>query len=330
VVAYASKRRIPPMKTLDVIQPHPTWNVVDPSKLTEYMRCPRKYFYRYVLGWASEYPNNHLIFGSSWHLGAEHLLRNGYTTGTLYEASRLFLAHYRKHFDESTDGLFIPKDPTTALQALADYAHKFQRDSVEYDTLHTEIGGVVSVSPEHTLYFKIDAILKDRETGKVLFLDHKTSQRKFYDWGEHWIMSTQMLTYTHVLNCLYPQAEIEGGKVRCTFFYKAKDAEFDEATISKTPNQMNAWLSRVRSWMGELDQNMVGLLEEDSPSKDVMESFPMNDTSCFSFGQKCTYFDLCNSWSNPLQHSQDPPIGMKQEHWDPRDNEVIREKVDLT
>jgi hypothetical protein len=133
-----------------------------------------------------------------------------------------------------------------------------------------------------------------------------------------------------VLHCLYPKAEIEGGKVRCTFFYKAKNAEFDEVLIAKTSSQMNSWLSRAKSWMNALEYELSYLVEEDSPSKDVMDSFPMNDTSCFDFGKKCEYFDLCNSWSNPLQHVGDPPIGMKQEYWDPRDNEVIREKVDLT
>jgi hypothetical protein len=318
------------MKTLDVIQPHTTWDVVDPTKLTEYMRCPRKYFYRYILGWQSEYPNNHLVFGSAWHLSMEHLLREGYTTDTLYEASKLFVEHYRKYFDSSTDGLFEPKDPSNALKALANYTLRFQSDSRIYETLWTEIGGVVSISSDHVLYFKMDAILKDRDTKKILFMDHKTSQKKYYDWGEHWIMSTQMLTYTHVLNCLYPKEEIEGGNIRCSFFYKAKDAEFDSALIQKSPNQMNSWLTRVNKWMNLLEKDKNCLIDEDNPSRSAMHSFPMNDTSCFSFGQKCTYFDLCNSWSNPLQHADEPPIGIKVERWDPRENPTIRDHVDLT
>jgi PD-(D/E)XK nuclease superfamily len=318
------------MITLDVIQPHSTWNVNDPSKLTEFMRCARKYFYRYILGWSSDYPNNHLVFGSAWHLGAEHLLREGYTAESLYEASRLFLESYRNHFNESTDALFEPKTPSNALQALAEYARIFQSDSRKYHTLHTEIGGVVSVSPTDTLYFKMDAILREQDTSRILFLDHKTSQRKYHDWSDHWIMSMQMLTYLHVLNCLYPQEDIEGGKVRCSFFYKAKPCEFDEALVRKTSGQMNAWLSRATAWLSNLKQEMVWLLEEDTPSRSVMDSFPMNDTACFSFGQKCMYFDLCNSWSNPLQHAEDPPIGLNVEFWDPRDQPTVKETVDLT
>lgn len=322
------------LKTLDIIQPHDTWNVTDSSKLTEYMRCARKYFYKYILGWSSEYPNNDLIFGSSWHLAAEHLLREGYTAESLYEASRLFLESYRKHFDNSTDGLFAPKNPDTALEALAKYCKTFQSDSREYETLWTEIGGVVSVSDTNVMYFKIDAILREREGKKILFKDHKTSKRKYTDWGEHWVMSTQMLTYTHVLNCLYPREEIEGGKVRCSFFYGPKSehypAIFDEALISKTPSQMNSWLTQVNHWIDSLNNDKLLLVDEDSPSRNVMESFPMNDTSCFSFGQKCMYFDLCNSWGNPLQHCDSPPIGLKVEFWDPRSVETIRERVDLT
>lgn len=316
--------------TLDVLQPHQTWKVTDPSKLTEYMRCPRKFFYRYVLGWKSEYPNNHLVFGSAWHLAMEQLLREGHTPESLYEASRLFVGYYRTHFDPSTDAIFAPKDPTNALEALARYALQFQSDAREYACLSTEIGGIVSLSSRHTMHFKMDATLKERASGRIFFMDHKTSQRKYYDWGEHWILSMQMLTYTHVLHCLYPREDIEGGKIRCSFFYKAKPAEFDEVLVKKSPDQMNAWLRRANAWMDALTENMMWLLEEDSPSQDTMESFPMNDTACFSFGQKCMYFDLCNSWSNPLQHCENPPIGMIQEFWDPRSQETLREKVDLT
>jgi hypothetical protein len=321
--------------TLDVIQPHETWDVVDPSKLTEYMRCPRKYFYRYILGWESEYPNNDLIFGSAWHLAAEHLLLEGYTPEALYTASQLFVEHYRKHFDPSTDGLLEPKNPATGLRALEAYCFEFQSDKRKYLVLHTEIGGIVSITTDHNLYFKMDAILLDKESNKILFLDHKTSKRKDYDWGEHWIMSTQMLTYTHVLNCLYPMEEVEGGKIRCTFLYKPKKGEnvghgeFDEAIIQKSPSQMNAWMAKTIHWMDLLQQDKEWLLEEDTPERSVMESFPMNDTACFAFGRKCTYFDLCNSYGNPLQRCEAPPIGMKTSFWDPRSNETIRERVDL-
>ena len=323
------------IKTLDVIQPHPTWEVNDPSKLTEFMRCARKYFYRYMLGWNSEYPNNDLVFGGAWHLSAEHFLRNGYTTESLYEASRLFLDHYRKHFDSSSDDLFVPKSPTNALQALAHYAHTFQSDARLYETLWTEIAGIVSIGA-HNLYFKIDAVLREQDTGRILFLDHKTSKYKSHEWGDHWIMSTQMLTYTHVLYCLYPKEEIEGGKVRCSFFYKPRRgetegrAEFDEALIAKTPKQMQTWIVRMNRWMDLLAKETERLLEDDSPSRDVMASFPMNDTACFDFGKKCTYFDLCNAWPNPLARAESPPIGLKVEFWDPRDAETIRETVDLT
>ena len=315
--------------TLDVIQPHDTWNVTDPSKLTEYMRCPRRYFYRYILGWESIYPNNDLVFGSAWHLAVEHLLRAGYTPDALYEASRLFVEHYRKHFDSSTDDMFSPKDPSSGLDALGKYAYEFQSDKNRYAVLHTEIGGVVSTGPS-VLYFKIDAILREQDSGRVLFMDHKTTKRKFYNWDEHWIMSTQMLTYLHVLNCLYPKEEIEGGKVRCTFLQtKTKGPEFDEALIQKSSAQMNAWLRRVNAWIDALKQDMEWLIEDDSPERAVMESFPMNDTSCFAFGRKCTYFDLCNSWSNPLARIDSIPMDLQVSHWDPRDQETIRERVDL-
>jgi CRISPR/Cas system-associated exonuclease Cas4 (RecB family) len=62
------------------MQEHETWQVLDATKLQTYMRCPRKFFFNYVLGWKSEIPSNHLVFGSAWHMAMEVLLDKGYNS----------------------------------------------------------------------------------------------------------------------------------------------------------------------------------------------------------------------------------------------------------
>ncbi len=73
------------------------------------------------------------------------------------------------------------------------------------------------------------------------------------------------------------------------------------------------------------------LLLEESQTVDVaMLAFPQNENACFSYGQKCPYFEFCESYSNPLHLvERGVPPGFTVEFWDPREAEGLREKVDL-
>lgn len=308
------------MKLLDLIPEQETWNVIDPSKLSVYMSCPRKFFYEQVLQWREDYVNNHLHFGSCWHLAVEHLLNNGYSKESVEEACYLFYNAYRLKLDSESDGQFAPKDPQNAIATLVKYAERFRSDTREYKVLGTEIGGTVLLAPDSPMFFKIDALLQRQRDGKVICLDHKTSQRRMPNWTEQWLLSTQMLTYLHVLYCLFGEDDAVGGiRVRCSFFYKAKPSEFDEALVEKNLSQMQSWLTSQTNWYDSLQYDMKFLLESERTESPAMRSFPMNEKACFNYGRKCSYFDFCCAWANPLQRCENVPLGFVHEVWDPRD-----------
>lgn len=321
------------MKALEVIQPSSTWEVIDSTKLKSFALCPRKYFYEYILGWRSEYPNNHLVFGSAWHLATETLSRGGYSLESFEQACVEFLRYYRMHFDAESDELYEPKTPTNAFKALANYAKVFQKDIAELYLLGTEIAGLVMINDKRTMHFKLDILAKRRETGKYLYIDQKTSQRYYPDWGDHWVLSTQMILYLHALYCLYPLEEVEGGIVRSSFFYKQsgkypKENFSEEKEIKKTREQMTAWLVRTNRIYDALMKEML-LLETEGTDTTSMYSFPQNENACFSYGKACTYLPFCKSWSNPLARCETTPIGYTVEHWDPREAAEIRENVGI-
>jgi CRISPR/Cas system-associated exonuclease Cas4 (RecB family) len=319
------------VKLLDLIPQADTWKVIDPSKLSTYMHCPRRYFYEYVLHWREDFTNNHLHFGSCWHLAVEHLLNNNYSKESVEEAKFLFFNSYRKEFDSETDALLAPKDPANAMKTLEEYAKRFARDARDYQVLYTEVGGHVLLAPDSPMFFKVDALLHRNSDGKVICLDHKTSQRRMGNWNDQWQLSTQMLTYLHVLYCLFGDEGTVGGiRVRCSFFYKAKPAEFDECNVEKTPAQMQAFIDSTGVWYASLEYDTKYLVEEESTETPTMRSFPQNEKACFSYGKRCSYFDFCNAWSNPLTRCADVPLGFKKEVWDPRVDSGAKVFMDLT
>lgn len=297
---------------------HDSWAIVDCSKLSDnFMTCPRMYFYKDVLGWKSTAPNNHLIFGDAWHQAQEHLLLNGYDKTD--EATLIFMSAYREELPPDTDALFEPKTPARAEKALQAYVNEYANDEVNYEVLYTEIAGSVMISPSDVMYFRMDTILKERDTGMYLSIDHKTGQRKGRTWIDKWALAMAIGLYTHVLYCLYPEDEVKGVQVRGTFFYKSKEAEFEDVPCWKSPNQMQTWLWNISWWYNMLRHNFE-LLSECKDSDAIMRAFPMNTESCTKY-YGCAYHDFCTAWPNPLQRCEAPPLGFKQEFWNPLEKE---------
>lgn len=322
--------------TLDIITPHPTWDILDASKLKRYKECPRKFFYTYILGWTSATPNNHLVFGSAWHVALEHLYLNRFSQKSVLEAHVLFLEHYRAVFPAETDELFQPKTPENGTDSLTAYAETYRRDLEDFRVLYTELGGVMLVSPERTMTFKHDVILMHESTGDVVARDYKTAQRHYTNWGEHWELSTQMQTYLHALHCLYPDQAEMSIIVDCAFFYATdkkrppRATEFATHMIAKTHDQMQAWLDDTNEWIDRMDYDKYALIHHDDTDQPTMRSYPKNDNACFNYGRRCQFFDFCTAWANPLTRCDEPPIGFNVEWWDPLAQPEIRQTVDLT
>ena len=247
----------------------------------------------------------------------------------------MFLECYRQTFSPETDELFAPKTPANAFTSIEDYATKYRHECDEHILLHTELGGIVLVSDTRTMTFKCDAIIRTR-SGNIIGLDHKTAGRKFSDWGDHWVLSTQMLTYLHALKCLYPDQDAKMLVRQATFYGvekrtgKQRPTDFDEQPINKTDDQMQAWLERTNQWIDRMQVDMDILTNEDTTDEVAMHSFPQNDKSCFDYGRRCEFFDFCNAWSNPLTRCETTPIGFNVEWWSPLDQPEIRTKINLT
>ncbi len=311
-----------------MIQPRPDWNNIDSSKLTDYLRCPRCYFYRHILGWEFEGKNLHLIFGESWHRAKEFILINGTDDVSLAAAMQCFMKYYRQFYTEHTDLGNYPKNPGNALQALVEYRQQYGSNS-EYKVVEiagkpaTEIYGTVPVSPDRLYHFRIDAILQN-ERGKFLYVDHKTSGSDRDIYRKAYNLSMQMLAYYHVINCMYPPEQVEGGMVELTIFRKKGNLNI-RIPIKKTIAMMDEWLDAVNEHMYDIEVNIAVLTESDKDDAAIMRSFKKNDQGCCAYNSLCKYFDFCTSWSNPLKRADTPPDGFVVDIWDPGDREEIME-----
>jgi len=290
----------------------PTWEIVDSTKLSTLRECPRKYFYEYVLGWRSETPNLHFIFGSAWHAAMEHYYQNlPVTSIVINEAFERFLSVYREVYSEFYDAANAPKNPETALLCLMAYANYYPVEN--FEVLYTEVAGSVPVDEATLLHFKIDTIVRGPEG--IYSLEHKTTGFESNTWQKQWLLSPQMSAYAHALYCHYGD-EVYGVKVNGAIFRKSKGPGFIRVPVRKTAEQLSVWLYTTQYYLRMLkwyhDQ-----LASASDDDEVLCAFPMNEHSCTGFGV-CFYHSYCNAWPNPLRRCASPPMGMVTEHWNPR------------
>lgn len=320
-----------------IVPENELWSVLDSSKLQDYETCPRKFFFRHILGWSpAEEANIHLEFGTAAHLAMEVLSTEGYTPATRERAFALFLEHYRRYFPIEQDEGNKPKTPENFLRALLQYCGKYAQDN--FDVLHVEVAGTVPVSSTHHLHFKMDTICHGEQG--YFSLEHKTSSRYSTLWEADWRQKIQIGTYNHVLYCCYPQLEVYGVIINGIFLHDAptlkrdgepyagaRDNEFHRVPVRLSPEQMEGWRQDVVAIIENIEEELV-CLGNTTFDDTHMSAFRRNRQSCTSYGI-CRYLNICSTTQNPVRAAEQTPASMKIEYWDPRNIPTIKERMTL-
>lgn len=327
-----------------MISPHPTWDIKDSSKLEQFIHCPRRYFYRYMLGWDVDVPAQDLWFGESWHRAREYQLLNGYDD--VQGAYDAFITCYREQFAPEQDEFYSPKTPTAVLNALIQFSDQYRNDLIDNEVVEldgqkmTEISGTVPIAEDRVLHYRMDSIMRRKADGKIFSWDHKTTTESYLNsrfWADQFFLSIQSGTYTHCLYCIFPIEQVLGIEFCGTGFTYLKRGSANRPAgyhVSlrrvpawKTPGQMNSWLWLANEIYSNIEYETERLLNcsEDDP---VLMAFPMNPTSCTSF-RGCPYLDFCISWPNPLRNAYEPPLGFTERFWNPASMDT-RVKKDLS
>lgn len=309
------------------VEAHPSWAIVDSTKLQCFMACPRKFFLEYALGWRPQTPSNHLIFGQAWHEALEHMLNHGFSNNVIVEAFDKFMLTYREVFPEGTDGLFAGKTPENALKGLIQYAQQYSTDMYEYEVLMTEVGGQVYIREDRPLTFKMDAVVRRLRDDARLVMEHKTGSRFTSLWEMQWALSIQCGTYTFALDCMNQEPTGLYGLIVNGAFFQPKKIEFHRVPVMKQLKMRNVWMNAANAWYEALE-NEFAILATCKSDDAVLLAFPQNPTACTDYGG-CTFHDFCTCWPNPLEYAAEAPIGFRVEHWNPLEMKTIKHMVGL-
>jgi len=319
------------------MQLHPTCRVLDSTKIKQYMECPRRFFFRYVLGWDVDLPNHHLAYGTCLHRGLATLMCNGLNDDGLASAIAVFQDEYKKLYPNFIDleEEHAPKNLSNGVRLLYRYVQNYQfRD--HFDVLHVEVAGSVPVSeePPRELYFRLDTVCS--ENGKVFSLEHKPTSYMPSSWAEQWQLDVQIFAYIHALHYhFHEEAPVSGvvvnGMTICNppkmkkdgeLYANSRDIEFVRVTVDKSYDMLESWLWDLNEAIDDLEWDFE-CLANCKEGDDRLECFPRRSTHCVNKYGTCPFLALCSAWPNPLQRCAEPPTGFRVEWWDPRD--VLKE-----
>lgn len=309
-------------------------DLFDNTRLSDFKRCPRLYYFRHVLHWVPDYKRIPLIHGSAWHKAMEYIWAHapGYTghpRDIVMPAYEEFLKEWEtlgmdRNLSAEQEKELSPRTPRTALNMLLGYvearAHMFRDPSLK--VLSIERPFVVPLDPERDDQFYIgliDKIIQYR--GKVLALEHKTTSqyRKNGPFKNSFVDSfspnSQVDGYQYALHILYPD-QSGGVWVDAALVHKSEEG-YLFIPIERQQQQLDGWLWEVRYWIEMVKMNQEEL-QKVRPEHTYMAAFPKNTNSCFDFGSACAYLDMCKAWSNPVGKSLPP--SMKIEKWEPLDH----------
>ncbi len=308
---------------------HSCWDIRDSSKLDDYYNCARLYFFKHILGWRVSSHRHDLFFGECWHIAREHMMIHGYND--THGALGAFLMRYREELPPETDEIYRPKNPDGVVMAIPTFAGYYRRDLEENEVLYTEVSGTVPVDEKRVLYFRMDTVMRNLQTGTIFSWDHKSKGGDFNrQWEDKFHLCIQNGTYSHCLYCMYPD-EMEAGLIKgvefCGTSFKflkrggkvnppGYTIQFKRVPAWKSSSQMNVWLWNTLDLLDDLDRDMDRLMHC-KIGDSVMQAFRQGPNHCVSyFG--CEFHDYCMTWHNPLTEAHTPPLGFMEEYWDPR------------
>ena len=295
---------------------------LDVTKTLTYMRCPRRFFFEYILNKRSEGIRYHLIYGSAIHEGMEVLINNQGNTDSLAViamAMDAFDSIYLSQMPVEMQDMYANKTRANAHLLFNEYVRFWHMDS--FTPLFTEVAGEVNIGNKRTMMFKIDAIIHNHADHKLWIMEHKTAGRKT---TEQWQAHIQPRLYLHVLNSLDSEVPV-GGTVMNTLILRDPTTkvaqtreyvnDFDREKIILGGEQMQSFLTTIHYWYDRIEVDFE-LYQKERESGSTLTAFPQACTSCYDYFSLCPYNSIC-AYANYNAGQEFNALGFIDYVWNP-------------
>lgn len=312
-----------------------TRQLLTSSRLRAARSCRRQHHLAYDLGIRPVGEADTTRFGSLFHAGQEWWWRGAQSGVTGDALLTTALTAMEQAAGPETDAYELVR----AEVLLTGYHERWEPSLADYEVLGVEVEFTCELVNPTThqasrtwkLGGKMDVIVRERATGRVLVVEHKTSSEDISQGSEYWRrlrMDGQISVYfvgAHslghdVAGCLYDvigKPALRPAKAtppELRKYTKAKAGEpsrlyAGQREADETPEEFRARLLEhvaeapdryfQRGDVVRLEQEMkdalldIWQLAQELRQAELAERFPRNPGACVQYGRTCPYFDAC-------------------------------------
>jgi len=217
------------------------------------------------------------------------------------------------------ESVFEPRTPAIAAEMIISYVEERRAWIAEGELIAVEQPFVVELGIEPQYIGRLDKVFRPKGK-RIRAIEHKSTAwyRKEggfrVDWIDQWDLNSQIDGYMHSGNMLYGD-EFEGVTIDGALIHKTV-RKFKLLPIHKQFALVDQWLWEAQDWISRIETEKESLLIEEALEQPNYMGFPKNTGSCFTFGRRCPYFDICRFRADPV-HDTGVPDGFKIEKWEP-------------
>lgn len=266
------------------------------SRARKFLSCPRSFQYLYVLGREGRDTAPELSYGNAWHALMEARWK-GLPTPRVYDPA----AKLGKHEEQ------------VLLTSLAQYNELYP---MTQDVIECEVEHDIELIPGHNLRCRFDALVRDN--GRVYLVEHKTTSSDIGPGSYYWerlaldqqvswyYLAAQSLGYdvAGVIYDVLRKPALRKGKNEAQFSFTSRCCE----AITSEPSKYFAreTVTRTKGDLEKAKENFAAIVDMIN-----LGAYPQNPSSCFQFGRRCEYHEVCVGCANINDNSmfQDRTMG---------------------
>ena len=287
----------------------------DNTRLSSYKSCPRLYYLRHEMDWATEGMSPPLIFGLSWHSAMDRAWEELGGGSDLSDEEVANLAYgafldcwtsegYLDPMDMATEEAekLLPRHPSVALEMLYEYVAQRRVFLSNVEVLAIEKPFAVPLNPEDASLFyvgRFDKVFRHDGGFRASFVDSFSP-------------NSQVDGYLHAAHMEYGD-KVRGVWIDAALVHKTVHDRFQFIPIERQFAQLDSWLWETRQWIAQLEGNQQAA-DDYSETDKYLPAFPKNTNSCMNYAG-CPYAIICKAWPNPM--GRNIPSGFEVNPWSP-------------
>lgn len=280
------------------------------SVMSLYQECPRKWYFRYVLGWRTNTLTDPLAMGSAVHEAQEVFYENNFDYGKCID----------RGLEVINDLNPLLKDKVaSALHIWNGFIGRFEREKVEVMMVEEPI--TINLPNGFNMTGRLDRLLKDKETEEIFIDDTKTTG---------WDLTKTLRNYTY-----HDQPKLYYAGFQDTFPDLAKDCHgwrtdgiyvrerlskgqgtgeyYGHAERSTLVSFLDGQIEDIKnSYASYIDDMAYKLASVEKAGEAPSLSFPGCGGHCLAYNKICEYYPYCHkvdkSPTMPHNYTLDPWI----------------------